>query len=166
MIVPWCFKTAAATTKCDTLMLQQAPDFRIWTSESQDIPPLALKSSFISVPDFRSYHHQQPIPSCSKSTPDTPSLPLIILWHWQILLKSCFWQLFSIELKEQVCTNILLKTLSVPVFLKFYLPGILRAQNKTENTLASMLTMMATACTTTYQSNNFQEHKQNPLKPL
>lgn len=51
MMIAWCFRTAAAATKCDTLMLQEAPNFR--TSETQDIPPPALKSSFISVSDSR-----------------------------------------------------------------------------------------------------------------
>lgn len=105
-------------TECDTLMLQQTLNFRIWSPETQAIPPSVLQSSFICVSDYSYSFHRLFLLSCSQSMSDVTLLPSMILWHQQILLKSCCWQVGT-EPKEQEYTNILPETWSIPYNLNW-----------------------------------------------
>lgn len=65
-------------TECHTLMIQQAPNFRIWPPETQAILCPVLQSSFICVLDYSSSFHPLFLLSCSQSMSDVTLLPSVI----------------------------------------------------------------------------------------
>lgn len=66
-------------TERDTLMLQETPNFRIRSPETQAIPPSVLQSSFICVSDYSYSFHRLFLLSCSQSMSDVTLLPSMIL---------------------------------------------------------------------------------------
>lgn len=66
---------AVSSTECNTLMLQQAPNFRIWSPETQGIPCPVLQSSFISVSDYSYSFHRLFLLSCSQPMSEVTLLP-------------------------------------------------------------------------------------------